>query len=92
MKKSRIYFSAWGRLTTIYRIPQYAVGNDNEALSAICRCVERATGMEVGTYQYQGTRFNANRPAGRHYQLSLGRKNPRGGFDIEGELWIEIPA
>jgi hypothetical protein len=92
MKKERIYFSSWGGPTIIHRIPKYAVGDSDKALHYICSCIERATGLEVGNYQSQGTRLERGKPAGHHYQIILGHKNPRGGFDIEEEIWIEIPV
>jgi hypothetical protein len=88
----RVHYSTYGKSAERFTLPAYAMlTNDdsylpNPQLAAICRAIERKTGLAV---RASSDGYDPQRGK-RHYQLTLGKPMAGGGSTVEGEFWIVL--
>ena len=90
----RIHFSAWGKRADELDLPAYAMRRDDgygDDIEAVCRAIERTTRLDVVTCRPDGTSLSKGKSDARHYQMTLGRPCPGGGWTPEAEIWVAIP-
>ncbi len=91
---SRISFDVWGN-TKGLTIPAYAMADLNGIESRagrVAAAIARRNGLEVVTLRSDGTALDKGQPSAFHYQTTLGRPCPGGGWTPEAELWFSIPV
>ncbi len=89
----RIHFSTWGPRADELDLPAYAMRRDDgDEIGAICRAIERTTRLDVVTCRPDGVSLSRGKPDSRHYQLTLGRPCPGGGWTPKAEIWVAIPC
>lgn len=88
--RETIKVSTWGRrgLGTI----TVRVEEGESRREAAARSIARRTGLTVATCQSQGTAMVGNKAESHHFQMTLGRHQRTGGYSVEGEIWMAIPA
>lgn len=95
-KRTRIEITAWGTGTRRLRIPAYCYltdASDGSRLDAIIRSIERANRMCCcAGPRHDGTEMSRGRAAANHYQATFGRPCTGGGYRVEGEIWLSVPA
>ncbi len=91
---NRINFTAWGN-TKGLTIPAYAMADPDEIDSPAARVassIARKNGLEEVTLRSDGTALSKGKPESHHYQTTLGKPCPGGGWTPEAELWFSIPV
>ena len=91
---SRITFDVWGNTKGLV-IPAYAMADPDGIESRAARvaaAIARKNGLEVITMRGDGTALTNGEPSSNHYQTTLGKPCPGGGWTPEAELWFSIPV
>lgn len=99
MKTYRIKIDAWGIQPNRLRgsIGGMAIVRDGDTpVEAVCRSIERRTGLSVIACRSDGTRLDGRgRPEANTYEITLGRvlaKRFGGGYSVDGRCWIAVPV
>ena len=92
--RERVTFESWGGWLTGRELPAYAMRDvDGETRGgAVARCIAASQGVHVITCCSQGTSLDGRgHPEAQHYQATVGRPSPGGGYDVDGEVWFAVP-
>ena len=90
---ARIYFTAWGRNSDRWTVPAYAVSDDIESDSArVAAAIARKSQLSVVTLRSDGQGITNGETDSYHYQMTLGRPCPGGGWTPKAEIWFAIDA
>jgi hypothetical protein len=95
MARHRMTFSAWGiprRLRDLITGTCYR-HDDESAIGAVCRHLERQTRLSVVACRLDNHRRDRGVVIGAQYEITLGRGlDPRygGGYSVDGRVWVEI--
>jgi hypothetical protein len=89
---ARVYYRTWGSAA-----PQdgyvLVTDGDNDVVGKVVAKIMRDSRLVCcAGPRSDGTRLERGEPVEHHYQITLGKPCPGGGWTPEGEVWFSIPV